>query len=273
MIGKKIRMERIIDRRTGSTVIVPMDHGVTVGPIAGLIDMGKAVDSVAEGGANAVIGHLGLPLHGHRGYGKDVGLILHLSASTSLSEDPNRKVLVSTVERSIRMGADAVSIHVNLGAETEAQMLKDLGEVSLKCMEWGMPLLAMVYCRGKKIKSEYDVKYVKHAARVASELGVDIVKVNYTGDAESFREVVEGCSIPVVIAGGEKMETRREVLEMVRGMKDAGGAGVSIGRNVFQAADPSNMVAAISAIVHGDAPVKDAFAILEKGEKKEKKKR
>jgi fructose-bisphosphate aldolase/2-amino-3,7-dideoxy-D-threo-hept-6-ulosonate synthase len=262
MIGKKIRLERIINRDTGCTVIVPMDHGVTVGPIHGLIDMGKAVDQVAEGGANAVIGHLGLPLHGHRGYGKDVGLILHLSGSTSMNADPNQKVLISTVERSIKMGADAVSIHVNLGAETEAYMLKDLGEVSLACMEWGMPLLAMMYCRGKKIKNEYDVKVVKHAARVASELGCDIVKLNYTGSADTFREVVEGCSIPVVIAGGERMETDQEVLQMVRGMKDAGGCGVSIGRNVFQAKDPTAMVAAISAIVHGNLSVKEAMEII-----------
>ena len=269
MSGKNIRLERIMNRQTGTTVIVPMDHGVTVGPIKGLIDMGKAVDDVAEGGANAVIGHLGLPLHGHRGYGKDIGLILHLSASTSMSADPNQKVLVSNVERCIKMGADAVSIHVNLGAETEGQMLKDLGTISLSCMEWGMPLLAMMYCRGKKIKSEYGVEVVKHAARVASELGVDIVKVNYTGSPESFSEVVQGSAIPVVIAGGEKMETDREVLQMVRGMKDAGGAGVSIGRNVFQAKERTRMVKAISAIVHQNATVKEAMEILgKKGDRK-----
>lgn len=265
MLGKKIRLERIIDRRTGCTVIVPMDHGVTVGPIPGLTNLAAAVDSVAEGGANAVIGHVGLPLHGHRGYGRDIGLLLHLSASTSLNPDPNRKVLVSNVEQCIRMGADGVSIHVNLGADTESQMLRDLGEVSLACMQWGMPLLAMMYCRGQKVKNEYDVKVVKQAARVAAELGCDIVKVNYTGSVESFSEVVAGCSIPVVIAGGEKMETNEQVLRMVRDMKDAGGKGVSIGRNVFQAANPGKMVAAIKAVVHEDASVKEALKILKSG--------
>jgi fructose-bisphosphate aldolase / 2-amino-3,7-dideoxy-D-threo-hept-6-ulosonate synthase len=264
MIGKKVRLERIVNRTNGRTVIVPMDHGVSVGPIPGLIDMGRTVDAVADGGANAVLGHLGLPLHGHRGYGKDIGLILHLSASTVLGPDPNSKVLVSNVERSIKMGADAVSIHVNLGAENESRMLADLGSVALSCMEWGMPLLAMMYCRGRKVKNEYDVKVVKHAARVASELGADMVKVNYTGSPESFREVVEGSFIPVVIAGGEKMETPQQVIEMVKGAIDAGGSGVSIGRNVFQAADPRKMVAAMSAIVHHDAPIKEALKILKK---------
>ena len=111
-IGKGIRIERILDRKTRRTVIVPMDHGITVGPITGLIDLPATVNKVAEGGANAVLGHMGLPIHGHRGYGRDVGLIIHLSASTSLGPDPNHKVLVTSVEDAMRIGADAVSIHV-----------------------------------------------------------------------------------------------------------------------------------------------------------------
>jgi fructose-bisphosphate aldolase/2-amino-3,7-dideoxy-D-threo-hept-6-ulosonate synthase len=117
-------------------------------------------------------------------------------------------------------------------------------------MEWGIPLLAMMYTRGPNIKNEYDVKLVKHAARVGAELGADIVKVPYTGSPESFREVVEGCFVPVVIAGGEKMDTDEEVLRMVEGAIRVGGAGVSIGRNVFQNEDPARMVKEISKIVH-----------------------
>ena len=85
MIGKNIRLERILNRKTGKTVIVPMDHGVTVGPIRGLIDMKKAVDNVVNGGANAIIVHKGIVKVGHRQSGKDIGLIIHLSASTSMS--------------------------------------------------------------------------------------------------------------------------------------------------------------------------------------------
>jgi len=267
-VGKAIRMERIMNRRTGRTVIVPLDHGVTVGPIPGLIDMGATVNAVAEGGVDAVLGHIGLPLMGHRGYGRDVGLILHLSASTSLGPDPNHKVLVTSVERAIRYGADAVSIHINLGADDEAEMLKDLGATAMRCEEWGMPLVAMVYTRGAKIESEYDVSVVKHAARVAAELGADIVKVNYTGSAETFREVVEGCAghrtggIKVVIAGGPKLDSDRDVLEMVHGAIQAGAAGASIGRNAFQHAQPTKIVAAIVAIVHGGASVEESLAVL-----------
>ncbi|MBE9566139.1 MAG: class I fructose-bisphosphate aldolase family protein, partial [Proteobacteria bacterium] len=200
---------------------------------------------------------------GHRQGGRDIGLIVHLSAGTSLSPDPNAKVPVCTVDEAIKLGADAVSIHVNVGAETDADMLRDFGEVSQSCMIWGMPLLAMVYTRGPKIESEYDVKYVKHAARLGAELGADIVKVNYTGSPESFREVIAGCPIPVLIAGGEKVETDEELLRMVAGSLEAGGAGASIGRNAFQHADPEGMVRAISMVVHEGASVEESAKFLE----------
>ena len=111
MRGKEIRLERIMNRNTKKTIIVPMDHGVSDGPIPGLIDMGQTVNLVADGGANAVIGHVGLALHGHRQGGRDIGLILHLSASTKLAPDPNEKVLVNSVterpEDGGRRGLDA----------------------------------------------------------------------------------------------------------------------------------------------------------------------
>jgi len=265
MSGKKIRLERIINRETGRTVIVPMDHGVTVGPIEGLVDIRKPVNAVAEGGANAVLGHVGLPLHGHRQHGKDVGLILHLSGSTVWSPDPNAKVLVNTVENALRMGADGVSVHINIGAEHETEMLGDLGMVSVKCMEWGLPLLAMMYTRGPKFKTESEPEAVQHAARIAAELGADIVKVNYTGSEQTHREVVRACPIPVLIAGGEKAADDRQVLENVRASLDAGGAGVCIGRNAFQHENPMRMVRAICALVHDQATVDEAEKILRQG--------
>jgi len=267
-LGKAIRMERITNRRTGHTVIVPLDHGVTVGPIPGVVDLPSTVDRIATGGADAVLGHVGLPRLGHRGYGKDIGLILHLSASTALAQDPNHKVLVSSVERAIRYGADAVSIHVNLGAEDESVMLRDFGQVAADCEEWGMPLVAMVYTRGAKVKHGYALEVTKHAARGGAELGADIVKVVYTGSPQSFRQVVEGAGgnlpggIKVVIAGGEKMESDLDVLEMVAGAMEAGGAGVSIGRNIFQHDRPESMVAAVVAIVHEGSTVDEAMKLL-----------
>jgi class I fructose-bisphosphate aldolase len=239
-----------------------MDHGISVGPIEGVKDMKTAIQKVADGGANAIVEHKGLVEAGHRRHGKDIGLIIHLSASTSLSVYPNAKTLVCTVEEAIKLGADAVSIHVNLGNGREKEMLQDFGHVSYEARTWGMPLLAMMYPRGEKIKDEYAVEVVKHAARVGNEMGADIVKVSYTGSPETFAEVVSGCAVPVVIAGGPKMDSDREILEMVKGSVEAGGAGVSIGRNVFQHRDPTRMVQAISAIVNDDSSVDDALKIL-----------
>ncbi len=262
MTGKNIRLERIINRQTGKTVIVPMDHGVTVGPIPGLIDMKTAVDNVVDGGANAIVVHKGVVKVGHRQSGKDVGLIIHMSASTVLSPDPSRKVLVCTVEEAVKIGADGVSIHVNLGAPTDDVMLSHLGDVARKCMEWGMPLLAMLYTRGEKIENEFDVKFVKHAARVGAELGADIVKVNYTGSPETFEQVTSGCPVPVVIAGGEKLNSDKDILNMVEDAIKAGCAGVSIGRNAFQHTNPALMVSAIRSVVHEGVSAAEAAEML-----------
>ena len=263
MVGKLIRMERIMNRETGRMVIVPMDHGVTVGPIEGLIDMKNTVNAVASGGANAIVIHKGLVEGGHRRRGKDVGLIIHLSGSTALSPFPNAKTLVCTVEEAIKLGADAISVHINIGNGSEREMLSDLGQVSRTAKEWGMPLLAMMYPRGEKIQDEYDVKVIKHVARLGAELGADIIKCSYTGSVESFRKVVAGCPVPVVIAGGPKMNSDRDILEMVQGAIEAGGAGVSIGRNVFQHRDPSRMVGAISLLVHENSSVDEALSFLQ----------
>lgn len=261
MIGKQIRLERIMNRNTGKTVIVPLDHGVTVGPIPGLINMEDTVNKIAEGGANAVVMHNGMVTKGHRRQGRDIGLIVHLSGSTSLSPDPNRKVIVCDVQQAIRLGADAVSIHVNIGANTEDEMLRDFGKINRDCMEWGYPLLAMVYPRGPKVKDERDVEMVKIAARVGAELGADIVKVPYTGDPDSFAKVVEGSPIPVVIAGGSKL-TDKQTLEMIEGAMKAGAAGLSMGRNAFQHENPTKLVRAACAIVHEGISAKEAMKML-----------
>ncbi|HDR14237.1 MAG TPA: fructose-bisphosphate aldolase [Desulfobacteraceae bacterium] len=264
MIGKQIRMERIMDRNTGRTVIVPMDHGVSVGPIAGITSMKDAVSEVVEGGANAVVVHKGIVSQGHRKGGTDVGLIIHLSAGTSLSNHPLDKTIVCSVEEALKMGADAVSVHVNVGNNHDSHMLRDLGETAHTASQWGVPLLAMIYPRGKRIKDEYDPEAVMHAARLGAELGADLVKVSYTGSKESFRKVVEGCHVPIVIAGGARMDNDWEVLSMVDDAIEAGAAGISIGRNVFQHPCPSLMVSALSAIVHDRMPVEQAAELLKK---------
>ena len=262
-IGKAIRLERIFNRNTKRTIIVPMDHGTTVGPIAGIVDMREAVGAIVEGGANAVLMHKGLVRCGHRSPGKDIGLIVHLSASTTLSPFPNAKTLVGTVEDAVRLGADAVSVHVNLGDESEAKMLTDFGQVTSTAQSWGIPVLAMVYARGPKVRSEFDPEIVAHCARVGVELGADVVKVPYTGDVDTFGHVVDSCCVPVVIAGGPKLDSTRAFLQMVHDSISAGGSGLSVGRNVFQHKNPSLLCQALAKVVHEDVDVDVALAMLE----------
>ena len=259
-LGKQIRMERIFDRKSKKTIIIPMDHGLTMGTIQGLEDLAAMVDKVALGGANAVLMHSGMVGAGHRQYGRDIGLIIHLSGATSLSPDPDRKILVCSVERALKIGADAVSIHINIGADDEPEMLQDAHKVVEDTREWGVPLIAMMYPRGKKITNENDPSVVNIAVRAGAELGADIVKTNYTGDIDSFRNITNGVRhIPVIIAGGPKMDTIPNLLQMVYDSIEAGGSGVAFGRNVFQSEDPTKLVQSISKIVHEKYSVEEVM--------------
>jgi len=257
-IGKKKRLNRIF-RSDGRTVIIPMDHGVTLGPVQGLVNMQEIVDKLAKGDVDAIVVHKGIAKTVNTG---SIGLIVHLSASTKLGPDPNRKVKVCSVEEALRMGADAVSVHINVGAPSEHEMLMKLGNIADECDNLGVPLLAMMYPRGPNVTNEYDPETVAHAARLGAELGADIIKTNYTGSVETFQRVVQGCPAPVIIAGGPKAKTERDVLEATSGSIKAGGVGVSIGRNVFQHENPTGMTKALSAIVHRDATVEEALKLL-----------
>ncbi|TCL76911.1 2-amino-3,7-dideoxy-D-threo-hept-6-ulosonate synthase [Hydrogenispora ethanolica] len=249
MAGKDLRLKRLF-RHSDRLFILPLDHGITIGPVPGLTDIRRTVQAAIDGGIDAVVVHKGLveridDLLSPAG----CEMILHLSASTALAPDPNRKEQVTSVERALELGATAISIHVNLGSAFEAEMLKDFGTVSEQCSRWGIPLLAMMYVRDGAKDSEYDPAKIKHAARVAEELGADLVKVNYTGDPESFAEVVAAVAVPVIIAGGPKLNSPAELLEMVADAVAAGAQGVAIGRNIFQDDHPAQLAATVRQIL------------------------
>ena len=256
--GKKRRLQRIF-QNDNRTVIVPMDHGVTIGPVKGLENMQAIVDKLLLGDVDSVLINRGIAKKVNTG---NSGLIIHLSGISVHCPDPNNKVQICSVIDAIRLGADAVSVHVNIGSDHEAEMISILGNVACECDDFGIPLLAMMYPRGPKIKDSHAVDVVAHAARLGAELGADIIKTNYTGDIETFQNVVESCPVPVIIAGGPKAETSLDVLTMVKESINAGGAGLSIGRNVFQYEEPTKMIKALSAIVHKNFSVSDAMKIL-----------
>ena len=258
MTGKEIRLDRIRDRESGNFLTVPMDHGVTIGPVEGLNHIHNTINDIGRGGGDSVLVHKGVVEHSFDGVNEDIGLIVHLNAATSVGPDPNNKVMVGDVKRAVRLGADAVSVHINVGSETEPHQLQDLGEVADKCDEYGMPLLAMTYVRGPDI--EPNAENVAHATRLGAELGADVVKTSYTGNPDEYERVIEGCPVPVVIAGGPKAETKREVLRDIRDAMDVGARGVAMGRNVFQQKDVEEMTRAVSRVVHDGASVDEAMS-------------
>lgn len=242
MAANALRMRRLATPN-GSLLMLPIDHGISNGPIAGLAEPAAALRAGALGGASCVALQKGLvPLAGlHAGA---MGVLLHLSASTDHAPDRNDKRLVATVREAVRLGCDGVSIHVNMGSLTEARQLEDAGRVATECGDLGMPLFAMVYPRGPAIPDPAPASLVAHAARLGAELGADAVKVPFCA---ALRDVVQGCPVPVLVAGGAHRDAKA-FLAQVREARQAGARGVSVGRNVFQAKDPAKAMAAVAKV-------------------------
>ncbi|WP_275739029.1 MULTISPECIES: 2-amino-3,7-dideoxy-D-threo-hept-6-ulosonate synthase [unclassified Halorhabdus] len=251
--GKDARLTRI--GTGGRYLVVPMDHGLTMGPVTGLEDLESTVEGITRGGADAVLTQKGVAdrVHGNL---NGAGYIVHLNGSTTIGPDEEDKRKTGTVEDAVRAGADAVSFHINVGSEYEPDQLTQLAEVTSEADRLGMPVLAMAYARGDGI-DESDPDSLAHAVRLAEEVGADVIKTAYSGDADSFERVAAASAKPVVIAGGSK-GTDKETLEMVRGAIDGGAAGISMGRSIFQHEDPEAITRAISAVVHDDARVDEA---------------
>jgi 2-amino-4,5-dihydroxy-6-oxo-7-(phosphonooxy)heptanoate synthase len=191
-------------------------------------------------------------------------LIVHLSASTVHAPDPDAKYLVATVEEALRLGADAVSVHVNIGAAQEREQVSDLAKVADACDRWNMPLMAMMYPRGPKVANPQDPTLVAHAARLAAELGADLVKVPYVGSVAEMADVARSCPVPLIVVGGPKREDSGSVVSYVEDALRGGAAGVAMGRNVFEAADPGAMARRIASVIHrdlGDAVAESALEV------------
>ena len=255
--GKSARLGRL--GTGGRYLVVPMDHGITLGAVDGLVDVESTIDAVTSAGADAVLTQRGIANRVHPNK-NDAGYVVHLNGSTSIGPDETDKRPTGTVEDAIRAGADAVSFHINVGSEHEPDQISGLAEVTSEAERYGMPVLAMTYARGHDVRDDDPEAFAEdlgHAVRLGEELGADLVKTAYSGTPETFERVVESTSCPVVIAGGSK-GTDEETLSMVRGAMDAGAAGVSMGRSVFQHEDPAAITRAVAAVVHDDASAAEA---------------
>jgi DhnA family fructose-bisphosphate aldolase class Ia len=257
---KQARINKII-RPDGKALVAAFDHASVNGPMKGLINPGKTIESLIKGGADAVLTSYGTAVE----FGNlldHVGLIVRADgAFTSGGGDWRQDIeLIYDVEDVLRIGGDAL-IAMGVTGKGESGVLSYLAHLGNKCTEWGVPLVAETFpFVNDNVSNKADD--VAKAARVAIEYGADIIKTVYTGDAESFKTVVDCCYKPVFILGGSKSDNEEQVLTSVHDAMKAGAAGAIMGRNLYQHEHPERITRAVSAIIHENASVESAMKII-----------
>lgn len=255
-MNKKENLSKIL-KQDGKTVMIPLDHGLSIGP-QGLENIQDVVAKIEAGGADAVVLHKGNAVKTKT----RMAILAMLNGSTALSIESKDRVKVCSVAYAKKIGATGVTLQVNLGATGEKKMLQHFGEAVEESNELGLPLMAMMYARGPNVDKKNIEANALACARTAQEIGADLIKMAYPGDCDVFGRVVESVDVPILVAGGAKTDNAHDVLEMVYESLQKGGKGVSLGRNVFMADDPTKMVKALKAIVHENATVKEALQQL-----------
>jgi DhnA family fructose-bisphosphate aldolase class Ia len=253
-----------IFRENGRTLIVAMDHATVFGAMVGLERPGEVIRKVRCGGADAILTSFGISKQFVPEIG-DMGLIVRMDGGVSAQvERLGQLRLVYQVPDALRLGADAVCVMGFPGSRNETQTLPYLSELVGQCTEWNMPLVAEMLPGGFENPQEaWTPENVANACRIGAELGADLIKTAYTGDVDSFARVVEQVYVPVVVLGGSRSDQPRDLMELVHGAMQAGASGVACGRNIVQSTDPLKMTQAVAAIVHEDATVDAALALLE----------
>ena len=241
----------------GKGVWIPIDHGVSDFPVKGLENLDQLIDSISH--ADAIVAQKGVVSH----YASSgANFVAHLSVSTRHAGGrTSDKMLVGSVEEALSRGAKGVSVQVNMGSPDEPEMIERLGSITQDSHYLNCPVLGMIYPRGENlnIMKGDDTKGAAHAARLAFELGCDVVKTKWTGSIESFRKVTSAVPIPVLIAGGPAGSSTEEILSIVHQAMQAGGGGVCMGRQVFSHSNPKAMVSALKSIIHDGASVEKAM--------------
>jgi fructose-bisphosphate aldolase / 2-amino-3,7-dideoxy-D-threo-hept-6-ulosonate synthase len=248
MYGKTIRLRRLFPDPKRRLFSVPLDHAVSMGPIEGLEELAPLARDLQEGGVDLLIVTKGAVRELAPVLSPTTRLGIHVSASTSLGGTANRKVLVASAEEAVGLGADLLSVQVNFGVPEEPEMLADLGVAVDQCRQLGLPLLCMAYVKKDGGGSPDELR---HAARAAADLGADIVKTSYPGSLEEFRQLCRTTPVPLLIGGGVRVEPEGAFLRLVEESLPAGGAGICIGRNLFQRRPVAPLARRIATILHG----------------------
>jgi DhnA family fructose-bisphosphate aldolase class Ia len=251
-------MDSIFRPSDGRSVIVAIDHGGIAGPIPGIVKPAPLMRACVLGGADAVLTTRGFIKASSQEWAPSTALILRLTGGFTVLGGGFEEEQISSPETALRYGASAAAVTVKFGHPREGDFIRQASLVADTCEQWNLPLMIEAMAKGENLKST-DWEGVKLAARAAQEIGADIVKSYYTSDPESFRAVIEGCPAPVVILGGEKTEDLGRVFAEVYDSLQAGGAGIAIGRNIWQHANPQTVVEAMVGLVHEGWTAKQAL--------------
>lgn len=253
--GMKNRLSRIFNPKTGKTVMLAVDHGYFQGPTTGLRDLRKTVTPLAPH-ADCLFITRGM-LRTSIDPRSNVSVCLRVSGGPSILGELSNEDITTSMEEAIRLNAAGVGMSIFVGASNEDRTITNLGRLVNEAERYGMPVLA-VTAVGKEMGRE--ARYLGLACRMAAEFGAHFVKTYY---CEDFFKVVEGCPVPIVMAGGKKIP-ERDALQMTENAIKEGASGVDMGRNIFQSDNPVGMMKAIRAIVHKGASVDEAFEIYAK---------
>lgn len=254
-------------RPNGRCLAVAIDHSMINGPIRGLEDPPALIERLIDAGADILMVSYGtLRRYGHLMRGR-IPVIARIDGGPSVRTAAWREYddwrLMYDVEDLAALGADAIVVMHFVGAPVEMDTLQNLANAAAQCQRAGLPLLVEALpCPHPNIPNIFDADAIGLAARIAVEYGADFIKTTYSGDVDSFRRVVAGATVPVLVLGGERMDSDRAVLELVHGATTAGASGIVMGRNIWQSANPARMVTALRAIIHDGATVDTALAQL-----------
>ncbi len=255
--GKKNRMSEII-QHDGRALMLAIDHGYFMGPTRGMEDPAKALEPLLAYADSLMLspGILGtsVPIS-FRG-----GKVLRASGGNSiLDEDMSNEAVILSAEQAITLNASAVAISIYVGAEYQHQTLMNLAQAIEDASPYGLPVLG-VTAVGKEMKEKAaDKRFLALSCRIAAEFGADIVKTYY---CDGFEEVVAKTPVPIVIAGGPRLDSYESILQMCHNALERGAIGVDMGRNIWQADHPAAIIQGVRGIVHDGLSVSEALDLV-----------
>ena len=266
-VGKAMRLKRVIDP-AGVSLICALDHGMTSPTfLEPLADIAARTAEAVAGGANVIMLSKGMIRLAEPAFSPTTSLALLLSASANPASGRPEVVQIAGVQEALRLGADAVVLFSALGGEAEPGMIRTLAAVGEECAALGVPLIAeaefpTTYATVEELAREHGFEYLRRNVRLCAELGADVVKTNWPGDEGAFARLVEAAGgVPVVLAGGSRIEDRELLWRMERAMA-AGAIGCSVGRNIFMHRAPEAITHALSRVIRERWRAADAFEEL-----------